>query len=314
MATEPAAKTTRSRKAATKPDEAPSTPAPTLSDNERHQRILRELRRPFPPEAVNWKIQANPKSPDKSALCVAFIDSRLVSERLNAVCPDEWEDTYHGIAHSGDEAKAVRCRLKVAGMVREDVGLLPPGVDEVRIKGGYSDAFKRAAVKFGIGVSIYAVPQQWIGSGEGLKSWPKGDGYGYALTPQALQVLQQRYAAWLQQHAALFGEPLGHGITVASSGATDDAPAEGVEATPAQPAPTDEPHGPKASTDLAASFTRAVTYLAGFSGVDAEVLVAKVQEDCGYLPAATARAFLFYALAVREKAEGGAAAPGTTNG
>jgi hypothetical protein len=50
-----------------------------------------ELRRPFPPEAIKFKGQAVVGG---TALCVPYIDARLVIERLNHVCGMDWQPTY----------------------------------------------------------------------------------------------------------------------------------------------------------------------------------------------------------------------------
>jgi hypothetical protein len=51
------------------------------------------------------------------------------------------------------------CKLTVLGQTRCDVGWSKGTGNDMDLKSLYSDAFKRAAVKFGIGVSIYALPQ-----------------------------------------------------------------------------------------------------------------------------------------------------------
>src|SRR5690554_6875287 len=109
------------------------------------QQAAPELRRPFTAQAVKFKVQAVFGT---SALIVAYIDSRLVVERLNHVCPHLWSDAY------SDDGTV--CALTIDGITRHDVG--SPSATEAR-KGLYSDVFKRAAVKFGVGVSLYATPQ-----------------------------------------------------------------------------------------------------------------------------------------------------------
>src|SRR5437763_5581531 len=62
---------------------------------------------------------------------------------------------------------SVMCRLRLwAGdrwITKSDVGSpseQPDGGD--RLKAAFSDALKRAAVKFGIGRYLYRLPQQWV--------------------------------------------------------------------------------------------------------------------------------------------------------
>ena len=55
---------------------------------------IEELRRPFTPEAIKWKVQATgPKGkPSTWGMVVPYIDARLVIERLDEVAPGEWGD------------------------------------------------------------------------------------------------------------------------------------------------------------------------------------------------------------------------------
>jgi len=120
------------------------------------------LKRPFQARAVKWKAQATSK--DKTqALAVAFIDARNVMERLDrTVGPGEWSDAYEIIAASPDEF-VVECRLTVLGVTKADVGdSSASGGGSNLAKSAYSDALKRAAVKFGIGRYLYALPRRWV--------------------------------------------------------------------------------------------------------------------------------------------------------
>jgi hypothetical protein len=58
----------------------------------------RHLRRPFTPAAVRFKVQATwPKDKPTGGLIVAYIDARLVTERLNLVVPHLWADAYRPV-------------------------------------------------------------------------------------------------------------------------------------------------------------------------------------------------------------------------
>ena len=54
---------------------------------------LKELRRPFPPEAIKFKGQSANQDRTK-ALAVPYIDARLVIARLNHVVGWEWEPRF----------------------------------------------------------------------------------------------------------------------------------------------------------------------------------------------------------------------------
>lgn len=146
------------------------------------------LRRPFTVEAVKFKPQSTTRS--GKTLCVAYIDARLAVERLNMIVPHLWHDEYEPLG-----AKHLICRLTVDGITRQDIG-------EGTGKALYSDALKRAAVKFGIGVSLYAIPAMFLdGKVEYLNEGSK-----------ELRDLKARYRRWLESTGIRsFGDPLDHG-------------------------------------------------------------------------------------------------------
>lgn len=123
------------------------------------------LAAPFPAADVQWKAQAI--SRDKTrALAVAYIDARNVMERLDSVvAPANWSDSYRVVAVDG--RSAVECTLTVCGVSKTDVGTAGESADAA--KAAYSDALKRAAVKFGIGRYLYALPKQWVNYDEQKK-------------------------------------------------------------------------------------------------------------------------------------------------
>jgi hypothetical protein len=121
---------------------APTEPFPVDSFRD----AAHHLRRPFTKHAVKFKVQATwPKERPTSGLIVAYIDARLAIERLNLVCPHLWHARYEATGQG-----RMWCHLTVDGITRPDVG-------EGDGKGLVSDALKRAAVHFGVGVSLYAV-------------------------------------------------------------------------------------------------------------------------------------------------------------
>jgi hypothetical protein len=89
------------------------------------------------------------------------------------------------------------------------------------IKGLYSDAFKRAAVKFGIGAFLYALPKQFVGAEDLIQR-----GKNYYLPPKTEGQIRARYVTWLKGEGRVFGEPLDHGDHEAPD-APEEAPANG---------------------------------------------------------------------------------------
>lgn len=193
------------------PAPAEMFPAETFTDARTH------LRRPFTPEAVRWKVQAQwPNSPNerpKAGLIVGYIDQRLVVDRLNLVVADHWHDDY-----APDPTGAgLMCRLTVFDVTRPDIG-------QGTGKGLYSDALKRAAVKFGVGVSIYALPKIKLTVEDGHLTPKKSrNGYMLALTPAGEERCRDIYELWLDQRGRdAFGDPLDHGDAAGGLGDPHD--------------------------------------------------------------------------------------------
>jgi len=161
----------------------PVRPAPmtgeTIDD------CLSLLRAPFPPEVVKWRPGTKTKDGTK-ALALAYVDARDVMERLDAALgPQGWSDRYKVV----DEANGVvECTLAaqypdLRATSKVDVGYPNGGMDDDEpFKGAYSDAFKRAAVKYGIGRDLYDTPKFWIALDESkrfpaIPQWVEGKGW-----------------------------------------------------------------------------------------------------------------------------------------
>jgi hypothetical protein len=121
--------------------------------------LFLRLAAPFPPDDVGWKPQA---VKGNRALAIAYIDARNVMDRLDEVVgPGGWKDAYDVLSEG-----SVVCHLslKVGGewITKSDVGSpseQPDGGD--RMKAAFSDALKRAGVRWGIGRYLYSLPHQW---------------------------------------------------------------------------------------------------------------------------------------------------------
>ncbi len=125
--------------------------------------LFGKLAEPFPVASVKWKAQA--VSQDKTrALAVAYVDARDIQARLDgAIGAQYWTDEYEVLTDEQRKDKdgklyrqvEVQCALTVSGVTKHDVG------DGRDLKAAYSDALKRAAVKFGIGRYLYSLPKEW---------------------------------------------------------------------------------------------------------------------------------------------------------
>lgn len=119
---------------------------------------------PFPIELVSWRVgPTNEKSrkPEDvlrgQALC--YVDARTVMDRLDSVMGfDSWQCTYTpGVGAS------IVCNigLRLAGDWLWKADGAGPSDMEAE-KGALSDAFKRAAVRWGIGRYLYDIEAPWL--------------------------------------------------------------------------------------------------------------------------------------------------------
>ncbi len=122
--------------------------------------ITAALAVPFEPRDVKFKPQM---VKNNRCLAMAYIDARLIQDRLDDVLGVEnWEDAYK-ILPDGSVMCRLRIKLGDRWITKTDVGSpseQPDGGD--RLKAAFSDALKRAAVKYGIGRYLYRLPAQWV--------------------------------------------------------------------------------------------------------------------------------------------------------
>jgi hypothetical protein len=123
------------------------------------ERLTQALAAPFEAAEVRFKPAVVSGS---RALALAYVDARVIQDRLDEVLGVMgWQDSYKVLP---DGSVMCRLRLKIGEqwITKVDVGgqsEQPDGGD--RTKAAFSDALKRAAVKFGIGRYLYRLPSQW---------------------------------------------------------------------------------------------------------------------------------------------------------
>lgn len=178
------------------------------------ENIVKELRRPFFPNDVQYKIQTVGA---KACLCVAYVDARHVQERLNSVCAGKWSNRYREV-YENEKLKAIEATVSVVlydpattnSLVLEhaDVGSFDNVNEESHgLKAVYSDAFKRAAVHFGIAVSLYSHPTSFLDKGSEFCRM-KGD-KPVGINNKGQEKLRATYKEWLDKEGkTIFGEPL----------------------------------------------------------------------------------------------------------
>ncbi len=123
------------------------------------QELFDNLCAPFPIDFIEWRIGSTTKDKSKGmALC--YVDARAVMDRLDTMCgPDGWQCNY---------------TAGVNGSIICNIGILMPngtwvwkadgaGATDVEgEKGALSDAFKRAAVRWGVGRYLYDLKSPWV--------------------------------------------------------------------------------------------------------------------------------------------------------
>src|SRR5215467_4488356 len=122
--------------------------------------LTQQLLAPFEANEVKFKpavVSGN------RALALAYVDARVIQDRLDEVLGVlGWQDEYECLP-DGSVVCRLRLRLGDEWITKMDVGGPFEQPDEGdRRKAAFSDALKRAAVKFGIGRYLYRLPSQWV--------------------------------------------------------------------------------------------------------------------------------------------------------
>ena len=118
------------------------------------------LKMPFPAEDIEWRIQGTPKERNgkTTGLVLPYITNRAVMERLdNVIGAQNWRNEF-AQGPIGGVLCGIAIRINNEWVIKFD------GADKTdveAIKGGYSDAMKRAAVQWGIGRYLYELPKYW---------------------------------------------------------------------------------------------------------------------------------------------------------
>lgn len=118
---------------------------------------LKALALPFSPASISWRIGST--TSDKTrGMALAYLDARDVMDRLDDVCGvGGWQATY---PHAGQKTV---CSIGI--LVGEHWVWKSNGAGDSDIeaeKGALSDAFKRAAVLWGVGRYLYNLKSPWV--------------------------------------------------------------------------------------------------------------------------------------------------------
>lgn len=120
--------------------------------------IIYMLRRPFPADKIHWRVGAMTQDKSKG-IALAYIDARDAMKRLDDVVgPANWQDRYPW-SDGGRLVCEIGIRLDGEWVWKSN------GAGDTQVeaeKGAFSDAFKRAAVMWGVGRYLYSLPNEWV--------------------------------------------------------------------------------------------------------------------------------------------------------
>ena len=165
-----------------------------------YQEIMEELKKPFPPEDIQWRIGRKTKDKTKATV-LAYVDARAARERLDSVFGQfNWKVTFTpcdmGVftvsTYNGDISKQVKGFIATIGVKDPETGEWieksdGAGITDVEpFKGGVSDALKRACAAWGIGAYLYKLKETWVCLNDygqfdtpKLPDWALPEGYTY---------------------------------------------------------------------------------------------------------------------------------------
>lgn len=131
-----------------------------------NESVTSQLKQPFPLNVVHWRAGATNAKKLKckpweatSCIALAYVDARDVMKRFDDVCGDYWQ-----VEYPFDGC----CRIGVK--IGDEWIWRSNGAGETQVegeKGKFSDAFKRAAVLWGVGRYLYYLPNVWCNLSNG---------------------------------------------------------------------------------------------------------------------------------------------------
>lgn len=165
---------------------------------------LELLKRPFQPSEIEWRVGATTKDKDKG-MALAYMDARAVMERLDKVCgPENWQCRYpHATNKTCCEiginvTPNTQTNTATGELVYMDRWVWKADgagdTDFEGDKGAFSDAFKRAAFRWGIGRYLYSIETPWVP----IEAYGNPNKPSYKITAEGLTTLTRIYrgAIW----------------------------------------------------------------------------------------------------------------------
>lgn len=207
---------------------------------------LAQLREPFAPNDIEWRVQSSGMSETKGpwAKVLAYVTNRAIMQRLDEVCgPENWQNEYKPWTTG---APGVMCGIGIlingVWVWKWDGAEQPKEKSEgqlVAVKGGFSMSMKRTAVQWGIGRYLYDLEEGWATiSPEGTHYVPKND----KKQMPAFRWNPPRLPSWAVP------APLPEGRASEGAEARSQGQSASASATPASPAPARKRRDPFANS------------------------------------------------------------------
>ena len=146
---------------------------------------LTALKKNFPPEDIEWRVQSSGKNTKGIwAMVLAYITNRAIMERLDDVCGAEnWKNEFQP-APNGGTLCGLSIKINDEWITKWDGA---ENTDIEAVKGGLSGAMKRAGVQWGIGRYLYKLPTGWANiKTNGAHSGKAKDGTWFKWDPPQL--------------------------------------------------------------------------------------------------------------------------------
>lgn len=130
-----------------------------MTDHDHLSEMFARLAAPFPVDRVSWRVGST-NAEKTRGMALAYVDARDVQDRLNEVLtPAGWECEYTPMS---DKTKCCAITIHVPGIGARRKANGAGETDYEAEKGAFSDAFKRAAVLWGVGRYLYDLGSPWV--------------------------------------------------------------------------------------------------------------------------------------------------------
>ena len=130
----------------------------------------KKLAYPFTANEIEWRVLRTTKDKNKGQV-TAFVDSRAIQRRLDDVLGRQnWKNHFTTAPGNANNTTAHICEISIYYADRQEWITKSDGAgstDIEPIKGGLSNAFKRAASMWDIGRYLYELPDIWVALKDG---------------------------------------------------------------------------------------------------------------------------------------------------